>query len=70
MLLSSFSYKTSGWELTEINALKQTNLLVGKNAAGKTRTIRGLQYVTAFLCMKPELLAPKSFKNEIDFYRA
>ena len=67
MLLSSFSYKTSEWELSEINALKRTNLLVGKNAAGKTRTIRALQYVTAFLRMKPELLAPKAFKTRLTF---
>lgn len=67
MLLSSFNYKTSGWELSEINALKQTNLLVGKNAAGKTRTIRALQYVMSFLRLKPELLAPKSFKTKLTF---
>lgn len=67
MILSSFSYKTLGWELLEFNALKRTNLLVGKNAEGKTRTLRALQYVTAFLRMKPELLAPKTFKTKLTF---
>ena len=52
IILSSFGYKASGWELTEMSALKQTNLLVGKNASGKTRTVRALQNVAGFLCMK------------------
>lgn len=52
MILSSFRYKTSDWELVDITALKQTNLLVGKNASGKTRTINALRSVTSFMQMK------------------
>lgn len=67
MFLSSFSYKASGWELKEISALKQTNLLVGKNASGKTRTIRAIQSVTAFMCMKSTVFADRSFKTKLTF---
>jgi len=67
MILSSFSYKTTGWELTEMNALKLTNLLVGKNASGKTRTIRALQNVTNFLQMKSIFWSETSFKTKMTF---
>ena len=67
MLLSSFSYKTVGWELAEMNALKPTNLLVGKNSSGKTRTIRALQNVTNFLQMKPIVFGDAEFKTKLTF---
>ena len=67
ILLSSFGYKASGWELMEMSALKQTNLLVGKNASGKTRTVRALQNVTGFLCMKSVVFGVKSFKTKLAF---
>lgn len=67
MILSSFSYKTSGWELTEMNALELTNLLVGKNAAGKTRTIRALQNVTSYMRMESFLFQEGAFKAKMQF---
>ena len=67
MLLLSFSYKTSGWELVNLDALKLTNLLVGKNASGKTRTIKALQNVTSFLCMKSVIFGDKKFKTKLEF---
>lgn len=67
MLLASFSYKTSGWELTEMNALELTNLLVGKNAAGKTRTIRALQNVTSYMRMESFLFHEGVFKAKMQF---
>ena len=67
MILSSFSYKTLGWELTEINALKLTTLLVGKNAAGKTRTIRALQNVTSYMRMESFLFQEGYFKAKMQF---
>ena len=67
MLLSSFSYKTNGWELTEMSALKPTNLLVGKNASGKTRTIKALQNVTNFLQMKSIVFGESEFKTKLTF---
>lgn len=67
MILNSFSYKTVGWELTEMSSLKITNLLVGKNASGKTRTIRALQNVTNFLQMKPIVFGSAEFKAQLSF---
>lgn len=67
ILLSSFGYKASGWELMEMSALKQTNFLVGKNASGKTRTVRALQNVTGFVCMKSVVFGVKSFKTKLAF---
>lgn len=67
MILSSFSYKTSGWELTEMNAIQATNLLVGKNAAGKTRTIRVLQNVTSYMRMETFLFQEGIFKAKMQF---
>ena len=67
IVLSSFGYKASGWELTEISALRQTNLLVGKNASGKTRTVRALQNVTGFMCMRSVLFGVKSFRTKLAF---
>ena len=67
MILSSFKYKVSGWELVELNTLGATNLLVGKNASGKTRTIKALRNVTSFLSMRPILFAEKDFKVTLVF---
>jgi len=67
MILSSFSYKTTGWELVEMNALNLTNLLVGKNASGKTRTIKALQNVTSFLYFQPANFGGYSFKTKLSF---
>lgn len=49
MLLTSFRYNTAEWELIKFEALASTCLFVGKNASGKTRTFRALQYVIRFL---------------------
>lgn len=67
MLLSSFSYKTSGWELVEMSSLHLTNLLVGKNASGKTRTIKALQSVTSYLQTAPMVPSAVSFKTRLSF---
>lgn len=67
MNLLSFSYKTAGWELVEMNALNTTNLLVGKNASGKTRIIQALQNVTSMLQMKPIVLGESNFKTKLLF---
>lgn len=55
MILSSFSYSAKDWRLEGMNAVQQTNLLVGKNASGKTRTLKALQRVTSLLLMRPLL---------------
>lgn len=68
MILSSFRYKTSGWELSDMSDLKQTNLLVGKNASGKTRTINALRSVTSFMQMKHSgPVKESSFRTTLSF---
>ena len=44
-----------------MTALKQTNLLVGNNASGKTRTINALRNVTSFMQMK--YTGPDKYNN-------
>ncbi|MBQ6156615.1 MAG: ATP-binding protein [Bacteroidales bacterium] len=67
MILSSFYYKTIGWELDGLDALRLTNLLVGKNASGKTRTIKAIQNVTSFLSMHATLFGNNDFKTKLSF---
>lgn len=68
IILSSFSYKTYGWELVEMNNLQPTNLLVGKNASGKTRTIKAIQDVTSFMQMKSSsVLQDSKFRTKMIF---
>ena len=67
MILSSFAYKEQGWELTELSHLQSVNLLVARNATGKTRTIKALQNVTSFLQMKQTFMNIRSFEATLKF---
>ena len=68
MLLSSFSYKESKWELTNLSPASSLCLLVGRNSTGKTRTIHALQNVVSFMQMKQILLGGSmSFSAEMIF---
>lgn len=67
MILLSFGYKEQGWELSELNPLKPVNLLVAKNATGKTKTIRALQNVTSLLQMKETFMGISSFEADLLF---
>lgn len=67
MILSSFGYKEPGWELTELSPLNSVNLLVAKNATGKTRTIRALQNVTSFIQMKDLPMSARTFEAILSF---
>ena len=67
MLLSSFSYKEPEWELSALSPLGIVNLLVGRNATGKTRSIRALQNVIAFMQTKKLLMAPRNLSTELVF---
>ncbi len=67
MILSSFRYKEQGWELTGLTPLQSVNLLVARNATGKTRTIRALQNVTSFLQMKETFMGKSTFEAELKF---
>ena len=67
MILSSFDYREFGWTLKNLSPLEPTTLLVGRNATGKTRTIRALQNVTSFMQAKTTIWSTKSFSSEMRF---
>ena len=67
MILSSFKYKENGWELTELSPLQSVNLLVARNATGKTRTIRAFQNVTSFMQMKEVFMGTRTFETTLKF---
>ena len=69
MILKSFSYKGQGWDLSYLAPLGMVNLLVGQNATGKTRTIKAIQNVTAFMQMKKVyvFMETNSFSTEMVF---
>lgn len=74
MLLSSFSYKESRWELSSLTLDNSPCLIVGRNSSGKTRTIHALQNVVSFMQMKQMFFldsnsfsAEMVFKDELDF---
>lgn len=67
MILSSFKYKEFGWALTELSPLNSVNLLVARNATGKTRTISALQNVTSFLQMKGVRMFTPWFEADLQF---
>ncbi|MGM9675788.1 MAG: hypothetical protein ACI3X9_10035 [Bacteroidaceae bacterium] len=67
MILSSFRYKEQGWELTDLSPLHSVNLLVARNATGKTRTIRALQNVTSFMQMKETFLGIHTFEADLKY---
>lgn len=67
MQLLSFSFKGQGWELSKLAPLGIVNLLVGRNATGKTRTIKALQNVVTFMQMKKMLMGSNDFSTELEF---
>ncbi len=66
MILTSFEYKETGWELKDLAPLKPVNLFVGRNATGKTRSIRAIRNVAQFL-QNNDFKTDKSFETELKF---
>ena len=60
MKLLRFVYKEKDWELKEVN-FQSVNLLVGKNASGKSKTIQSLNVVVAYLLQQKEISASDRF---------
>lgn len=68
MILTAFSYRDSdGWTLERLCPLSDVNLLVGRNATGKTRTIEAIQDVTSFMQMKTLLRGNQCFSVEMEY---
>lgn len=65
MKLSKFSYRENDWILDEIE-FKDINLIVGKNAAGKSRTLRSMADVFMFMNNKINM-QNRSFECSLEF---
>lgn len=66
MLLKSFKYVTKDWTLDQL-VLGKSNLIVGKNASGKSRALRALESVKALLSQRNAGPLKGSYSTEIVF---
>lgn len=67
MKLTQFTYRGKDWRLASPINLQEVNLLVGKNAVGKSRTIRALGNVLLFLMQLSERKTLDIFRSELLF---
>ena len=67
MKLTQFTYRGKDWRLASPINLQEVNLLVGKNAVGKSRTIRALGNVLLFLMQLSERNTLDIFRSELLF---
>ncbi len=67
MILSSFYYTDKVWTLDKLSEMHLETLIVGRNAAGKSRSIQALQIVADFLIGRNNPLIPKSFAATLKF---
>ncbi len=64
MILKSFKFASSGWSLDKLT-LGQTNLIVGKNSTGKTRSLDSLLTVKRILDQTLEINDLKPLDSEL-----
>lgn len=67
MILTHFAYSESGWFIDRPLPLQPVNLLVGKNSAGKSKTIRSLGKTVAFLLQQFDLRLYEDFDVMLSF---
>lgn len=67
MKLTQFTYRGENWRLTSPINLQEVNLLVGKNAVGKSKTIRALGNVLLYLMQLSERNTLDIFRSELLF---
>lgn len=67
MLLKSFKYKSPNWQIEGLDSLQPSNLLVGVNASGKTRTIKSILNTACFLRAQPSIFQEEEFTTELKF---
>lgn len=66
MILKSFKYSTHFWSLDHLS-LNQCNLIVGKNASGKSRTLDALQLVKSWIGLHNYVSADEDFETQLVF---
>lgn len=67
MRLIHFSYHEIGWEISDELPLQAVNLLVGKNAVGKSKTIRALSRTIDFLLQPQKTPVSEDFGAFLTF---
>jgi len=67
MRLTHFSSSEKSWKIAEMLPLQAVNLLVGKNAVGKSKTIRSLGDVIAFLLQQKDASLHEKFSAFLGF---
>ncbi len=68
MILKSFKYSAFQWSLDSL-VLGKTNLIVGKNSAGKTRSLDALLVVRSILTQRTEIETIDELDTELIFSR-
>lgn len=67
MILTGFLYKEDGWELEKLLPLQPLNLIVGKNASGKSKTIKALGDAISILLQQKWPSSPLSYDIDLQF---
>ena len=66
MILKSFKYSTPDWSLDRLS-LNQSNLIVGKNASGKSRTLEALRLVRSWIAQQNYDVTAEDFETVLVF---
>lgn len=67
MILTHFAYSELGWSIERPLPLQPVNLLVGKNSAGKSKTIHSLGKTVSFLLQQFDLRLYEDFAVSLSF---
>lgn len=67
MELTSFSFKEPSWSILAFKPLHQTNLLVGRNASGKSKTLKAMFYAASYILQNDILFRPDTVEVNLSF---
>lgn len=67
MRLTHFAYKTGNWEVDSSLQLQEVNLLVGKNAVGKSRTIQAIGKTVSYILQQTVPTESETFSSVLLF---
>lgn len=67
MELTSFSFKEPSWSIMDFSPLHQTNLIVGRNASGKSKTLKAMYYAASYILQNDILFRPDTVEVHLSF---